>query len=419
MKKREATPAEQAANWWQSDEGVEGLEQALNNESLASEKSVVEAFLLPKSTKAPASWQQSLSSAADLLLRILLLLGIAFIGWGLWRLPGSLPPPATPPQSSLTPSQQPSQIPRELNDLATRMAIVEANQPPTGVVATLQAQMAELQRALIVTPTIFSPTQTVTSTPSVSFTQTLTPTATTSLNITSTVTPTTTQMWTPSPSMTLQGIEGKYLGTVTPRTGPGTGSDGQGIYEASSAKLQPQIPVTVLGQWTQGNNWLLAATSDRKFFWIFDSSDYNTVNYEGEAPAIALPWWKPTPAPAPWQETQIDDLSVYTIAITSTEPVSLSVPARWEFTVAQEGPYAIEAWMPSGSNVRLTYQIETPQGEGRDREVDQSALQGKPGFYEIGTYALSQGILRISVVKVQAAGYRATAAVGPIRLVRK
>jgi len=406
MKEREATPAEQAANWWQSDEGVEGLEQALNNESLASEKSVVEAFLLPKSTKAPASWQQSLSSAADLLLRILLLLGIAFIGWGLWRLPGSLPPPATPPpQSSLTPSQELSQIQSELNDLATRMATVEANQPPTGVVATLQAQMAELQRALTVTP---SPTK-------VLVTLTFSPTSTPTPTSTAAASPSNTPTRTPTMTQIPQGIEGRYLGTVTPRTGPGTGSDGRGIYEASSAKLQPETPVIVLGRWRQENDWLFVATSAPKhFFWVS-----NSVTYRGEAPAIALPWWKPTPAPAPWQETQIDDLSVYTIAIISTEPVSLLVPARWEFTVAQEGPYAIEAWMPSGSDARLTYQIETPQGEGQDREVDHSALQGKPGFYEIGTYTLRQGTLRISVVKVQAAGYRATAAVGPIRLVRQ
>lgn len=421
MKEREETPAEKVVSWWKGDEGVEALEAALADESLSSGQSVAEAFLAPQPTVSTTPRHTLWLSALDFIWKALLVLGIGLIGWGLWRLPGALPAPATPqPPGALVPLQQLTQVQIDLADLTKRMATVEADRPRLAAMVTVQTQVAEIQRALSATPTptkvtvmaTFSPTPTLAlpTTPP-GMTPTITPTAI------STFSPTLT--WTPFPSMTLPGPEGKYLGTVTPRTGPGIGSDNRGIYEQSTFKSQPNIPVYILGQWTRDKDWLFVTTSKlTHFFWVSDN-----VSYQGEAPAIALPWWKPIPAPTPWQEDRIDDLSVYTISVADFTSAPLPAPARWKFEIVQEGEYTIEAWMPSESGALLTYRIEMPEATSEDnKEMDQSALPRKPGFYEIGTYRLKAGTLQVSMVKAQAgshSGAGATAAVGPLRLVRK
>lgn len=349
MKEHERTPAEKIVSWWKGDEGVEVLEEALSDESLSLEKSVTEAFLSSEPVSTTTSWQKRLSLAAGLFLQALLVLGIGFVGWSLWRLPEALPMPATPQEVSVLP-QQLNQIQKGLEDLAARVATVETNRPTVAAMATVQAQVVEIQRALSATPTV---TATATSSP--------TPTST------STITPTITLTATLSLFATPAGPQGQYLGTVTPRTGPGMGSNGRGVYDESRKnRLQPNTQVTVLGRWIRAQDWLFVATSSPTyFFWVSDS-----VSYQGEVPAIALPWWKPTPAPIPWQETRIDDLFVYTISVADFNSASSSASARWGFSVVQDGEYAIEAWMPSESGALLTYRIETSQGENWDREVD-------------------------------------------------
>lgn len=409
MKEREETPAEKVVGWWKGDEGVEALEAALADESLLSEQSVAEAFLAPQPTASTTPRHKLWLSALDPIWKALLVLGIGFIGWGLWRPPGALPAPATPqPPGALVPSQQLTQIQIDLADLTKRMATVEADRPRLAAMATVQTQVAEIQRALSATPTpTFALPTTLPGT-----TLTITPSAI------STFSPTLT--WTPFPSVTLPGPEGKYLGTVTPRTGPGIGSNSRDVYEASDFRAQPDTPVYVLGQWTKDKDWLFVTTSTTltHSFWVS-----NSVSYQGEAPAIALPWWKPTPAPTPWQEARIDDLSVYTISVADFTSAPLPAPARWKFEIVQEGEYTIEAWMPSESGALLTYRIEMPGVTSEDnKEMDQSALPRKPGFYEIGAYHLKTGTLQVSMVKAQAgsrSGAGATAAVGPLRLVRK
>lgn len=138
----------------------------------------------------------------------------------------------------------------------------------------------------------------------------------------------------------------------------------------------------VLGKWLQGD-WLFVRTDvpTVAFFWIA-----NDVEYKEEAPAIAMPWWRPTPALSPWKEAEIDGLSVYSMTLVVSDAISLTVP--WVFQVHQDGEYVLEAWMPSLSEATLTYQFErqgisSEAGEPPPRTVDQSMLQVKPGFHPL------------------------------------
>jgi hypothetical protein len=207
MKEREATPAEQAANWWQSDEGVEGLEQALDDGSLVSEQSIVEAFLSPASHQPAVSWQRTLLLVIGFM-GMLLLVGVGFIGLGVWRL-------AATPAGAATPSSQVNlnsllQIRGEMDMLDTRLAAVETVQPTiVAALTTIQAQVADLQRTptpITTVPPIPSLTPISSPTPSPSLTPTPSPTPSPSLIPTSSPTPspslTPTPSPTPSPSLT-------------------------------------------------------------------------------------------------------------------------------------------------------------------------------------------------------------------------
>lgn len=196
----------------------------------------------------------------------------------------------------------------------------------------------------------------------------------------------------------------------------------QGYERSLNTAPKADAPVTVLGRWTQGNWFLLALPDKSDFFWILDS-----VNFQGDAPAIALPWWKPIPAPDPWREATIDSLSVYTAAVADWQDASPA--ARWEFQIAQGGDYSVEAWVPSEASARLSYGIGYAESSTFNQtllqgEIDQSELDNKPVFYPLGTLPLPPDMkleVRVSEVKsgARATATGATAVIGPVRLVRK
>jgi hypothetical protein len=171
MKDREKSPAEKIVDWWGTDEPVEALEVALDELATRSKTgeadvSLEDAFVLPFHAQNTPSALRPWITAANLLLRVVLVVVIGFLGWGLWRLSTGFVEQSFDPLS-----RQLGQTQGKMDDLAARVATVEAGQPAVAAMGTLQAQVGRLQQALTtspvhtLTPTPVTPTITPSTTP--------------------------------------------------------------------------------------------------------------------------------------------------------------------------------------------------------------------------------------------------------------
>lgn len=189
-------PKQQVADWWREagNTPTDELEKALDALPQGSPDVVKNAILdaiygAQSVQKAEGRWMATTRVMSSLFL-LLIAIALGFIGWNIWQMQDILAGANKASSSQLTQMQvqsnaladrlatveavQLKQVRAEstLESLAGRVATAEAVQPTMAVIATLQWQYGEVQKALSATPT-----PSLTPTPTISTTLTVTPSA--------------------------------------------------------------------------------------------------------------------------------------------------------------------------------------------------------------------------------------------------